>query len=153
MNRVILRAGMAVAAALASVGVLVPPVAAGDAKGPACTDFSGKADFYYSATEVPGEAIVQIAFDLAAPSCTTWTYTLHVYDASGQRELISTPAPGDGSQRLTLRASVPGDPVVPPDTVCITTTTTRNGRISDVAPDVGCALAQLGVGGPGQTWH
>lgn len=153
MKRTILRGLLALATGLAGVTAVASPVGAGDARGPGCSDFSGNADFYYSATDVPGEAVLQIGFDVAAPSCSDWSYNLHVLDHSGQRELVKASIPGDGAQRLVIRASVPGEPL-PPSKVCIYTTTSKGNRVSDVAPDSGCAVVDMAVGGgPGQTWH
>jgi len=153
MIRIVLRGLLALATTVAGLTLWAAPVGAGDARGPACSDFSGKADMFYSATDTTGEAVVQISFDLAGPSCSDWTYNLHVLDATGARELVSTSTAGDGTQRLTMRASVPGDPLLPPDNVCIyTTTTTKGGRVSDRAPDTGCQQVKLGGPPPGQNW-
>lgn len=154
MKRTILRALLALATGLAGVTVAASSVTAGDARGPGCSDFSGQGNFFYTATDVAGEAIVEISFDVASPSCSDWSYNLHVLDETGQRELVKSSIPGNGSGRLTIRASVPGDPVLPPKKVCIYTTTTKGARVSDVAPDDGCAPVEIGtIGGPGQNWQ
>lgn len=127
---------------------------AGDAMGPACSDFAGGASLTYSAVETPGEAVAAISFDLAAASCADWIYTLYVLDATGQRELVRSGVSGNGQQRLTITTSVPGDPVLPPSSVCLFTSTRRGDRVADVAPDAGCAPAQLLSSGHGDhAWH
>lgn len=152
MSSTLRRTALSLAFAAAAMAVAAE-AAAGDAKGPACADFAGAASISYSLTDTPAEAVAAISFDLAAPSCPDWAYRLHVLDRSGHRELARQSIPGDGSQRLTLSVAVPGDPVIPPTGVCVFTSVTKGDRVSDVAPDVGCAPAQLTTAGHGDhTW-
>ncbi len=155
MKYKVLRAMVAAGAVTVSgLGLVGHPASAGDAHGPACSDWSGTAEVSYGISRQTGQAIVRVAnATLAAPSCESWDYNLYVLDAAGATLLASSSRPGDGEKAITLSTPVPGNPL-PPQKVCIYTTTSHNGRVSDTAPDGGCVVLDLDLtGGPARVWN
>lgn len=150
------RAALLTAAALAVAGLQAVPATAGDARGPVCSDIISGSVIYKTDQDPSsaslGKGVVTTNSDLAAPSCTEWNYTVYVLDQSGTTTLASQSIQGDGSQVLAHRMVLEGDPVLPPQTVCVYGETSRNGRAADRVPDTGCVEAKLDKPPGGQNW-
>lgn len=138
----------ALGALVAAVGVVSSPTSSAGSPGPGCADFiSGS--WGYSLTSNPGRGSLTVNADLAAPSCPDYAYDLFALDEAGTRLLAHSSVSGNGAVTLALRASVPGDPLLPPSTICIYGTTGRGGRVYDRAPDTGCIIVSSQTHGDG----
>lgn len=139
----LLAVGAAVAAALAV------PSGAVDAKGPPCADITfGDGGFSSFATEPP-ISLVDWRFDLAQPSCAGVTYTLYIYDLTGDTLLATDTVSGvGGAPSISFSEAVIG--AMDPLGVCLVGTTSIGRHVIDRAPDQGCApLTPDGSGGVG----
>jgi hypothetical protein len=142
-------------ALLAVVGaaLAIPATAAtapGDVvRGPACgnitlwdTEQSGPP--VYRGTE-GGSAMVGASLTTAKPSCSGFTYTIYIYDESGQNLIASVTFVGDDATSLftwtyTFATGAP-------HAICIKADSTRDGRVIDAAPNSGCEVLIINASG------
>lgn len=133
---VLLAVGAAVAAALAV------PSGAVDAKGPPCANITFGDGSYIAPS-------LDWGVTLAAPSCEFVTYTLEIYDLSGQRLLATKTISGVGGETILSFDHTFGDDA-PTDGVCLVGTTSIARHVVDRAPDGECVpVTPDGAGGVG----
>ena len=118
-------------------------------RGPACADITlfgpdGSGNPVYTTrqagTTTPGPATVYAALTTAKPSCSGFTYTITVYDATGTTVLDSQTFAGDDtSSSFSYSFSPPGGP----SEVCISATSSRDEKVIDAAPNSGCVVIAL----------
>jgi hypothetical protein len=133
MRRVLALPVLAIAL-LAAAGV---GMAAGDAKGPPCTDIS-----FTNGDVSRTSRTVDLTLFLPTASCKSATYTLVVLDEAGDLTPLATDsAPGDGDaffadgrDIVTLQATETA-PLATDEDVCVYATSTFHGRVADRAPD------------------
>lgn len=120
------------ASTLALVGTSVAgAVGTGDVKGPNCADIVGGAGGYSSAG-------AGIQLQLAAPSCQGVTYALVAYDDAGNQTVVgSASVAGDGSEQITLQATIDDSD---DNTICVYVASMagRGPHVFDRGPDAGC---------------
>jgi hypothetical protein len=132
----LLAVGAAVAAALAV------PSGAVDTKGPPCADITF-GDGSYIAPSLDWRV------ELAAPSCAFVTYTIYIYDVSGQTLLATETISGvSGETSLNFGHTLSGTNV--PAVVCLVGETSIARHVADRAPDGECVpVTPDGSGGVG----
>jgi hypothetical protein len=131
----LLAVGAAVAAALAV------PSSAVDTQGPPCADITF-GDGSYIAPSLDWRV------ELAAPSCERVTYTLEIYDLSGQTLLATETISGDGEAILNFEHTFADG--APADGVCLVGTTSIARHVADRAPNGECVpVTPDGSGGVG----
>lgn len=139
-----------------ATAALALPVAATTApvdqvKGPACGDITFWDDVQGGPpayTTFGGAASVFSSLTTAKPSCAKTTYAVSVYDSTGTTLLTSQSQVGDGSTSLFLFTLTPAGA---PAQVCVSASSSRDGKVIDAAPNSGCVVLSLGLspGGSG----
>jgi hypothetical protein len=151
MRTITVLAVLTVALVIPATGATAPddPV-----KGPGCGDIifsdpdgaEGGPPVYRT---IGGTPTVFSAVTTAKPSCSGFTYTVTVYDASGTTVLgMQTFSGDDATSEFQSAVSPTGGP----SQVCVAaTSTTRNGKVVDAAPNVGCfsLVLEISPGGSG----
>jgi hypothetical protein len=133
MRRVLALPVLAIAL-LAAAGVAG---AAGDAKGPPCTDIS------FTRNDVSRtNRTVDLTLLLPKASCPSVSYTLVVLDEATDTSPLTTDSePGDGEAFFTdgtdivLLQATESTNLASDDDVCVYATSTLHGRVADRAPD------------------
>jgi hypothetical protein len=134
---------LALIAVGAAVTALLPvSSAAVDTQGPRCADIVSGDGGYALTDPATGEPLPQPALDwdfvLASPSCAAVTYTLYIYDSSGDTLLATQTVTGvSGATRIEFAQTFngPGEPTADPDGVCLVGTTSLGRHVADRAPD------------------
>src|SRR4051794_13555367 len=132
---------------IVATAALALPVAATTApvdqvKGPACGDITlfddvqGGPPAYTTFTPTP---TVYASLMTAKPSCAKTTCTISVYDSTGAL-LTSETNMGDGSTSTFLFTYSPPNG---PQQVCISASSSRDGKVIDAAPNSGCYVLAL----------
>src|SRR3954453_13758897 len=103
---------------------------------PAYTTFDG--------STFNGPATVFASLTTAKPSCAKATYTISVYDAAGTTLLNSRTYPGDDTTSVFQFTFLPADA---PSQVCVSASSSRDGKVVDAAPNSGCSVLTLGLSG------
>jgi hypothetical protein len=130
MNRIFLM----VVATLAAAALAGGAGAAGDAKGPPCTDVvDGIAGYTYDA----GTGIVTVELTMGAPACAVATYLVDIKNLAGTATLVNDVAP-QSTSGSTVTFSYTFTSGAPSDGVCIVAETSIKGHAIDRAPDDGC---------------
>lgn len=143
---------LALLAVAAAVTALVP-VASGavdDTKGPSCANIVfGDGGYSFFATQPPS-ASLDWRVDLAEPSCASVTYTLYIYDSTGERLLETETVSGvSGAESISFSEAFVGATATSAG-VCLVGTTSLGRHVADRAPDLGCApVTPDGSGGVG----
>src|SRR5438045_3468123 len=76
-------------AAFAAAGLVAGSVAAGDTKGPPCTNIvSGTAGYAYDSSDSSG-TVQAIILELRAPACAGESYVVEIYDIGGTNLLAT----------------------------------------------------------------
>lgn len=135
---------LAVLAASLSLPVAGSSAPIDQVKGPACGDITLGPDQagppVYTTLRGTIPATVYALLTTAKPSCSSMTYTISVYDATGTTLLNSGMFQGDDtSSSFSYSFSLAGAP----NPVCITATSTRDGHVVDSAPNSGCFSLSL----------
>ena len=136
MRTITLLAVLSMALVIPATGVTAPsdPV-----KGPACGDITfsdpeGAGPPVYR-SDITGIPTVFSSVTTQKPSCSHMAYTVTVYDVTGITVLGAQTFNGDDSASLFQSAV---SPTGGPSQVCVVATSTRNGKVVDVAPNTGC---------------
>jgi len=135
MQRLFLMAVATFAAAALAAGA----GAAGDAKGPPCTNVvDGVVGYSYDVNTGTGTVTVDLA--LGAPACSAATYIVDIYDFAGDNVLVSDVTPQSTSgTAMTFSYTFSGG--APSDGVCVVAQTSIKNHLIDRAPDGDCAPA------------
>jgi hypothetical protein len=118
-------------------------------KGPPCGDITFWDDVQsgppaYSTNHGTAPPTVFASLTTAKPSCAKATYTISVYDATGTTLLTSQTYLGDGTTSVfQFTYSPPGAP----QQVCVSASSSRDGKVIDAAPNSGCFVLVLDASG------
>jgi hypothetical protein len=125
-------------AAFAAAALVAGNVAAGDTKGPPCTNIvSGTAGYAYDSSDSSG-TVQAIILELGAPACAGESYALEIYDIGGTNLLqtVNQDAVAGETQSMISYSFAAG--TAPPDGVCIVVDTFFKKHLADRGPDSGC---------------
>lgn len=126
-------------ATLAATALAAGAGAAGDAKGPACTDVvDGVVGYSYDAGTGTGTVTVDLA--LGAPACAVATYVVEIMNFAGTSTLVSGVAP-ESTSGTAMTFSYTFNSGAPSDGVCIVAQTSIKNHLIDRAPNNDCAPA------------
>jgi len=136
---------LAVVAAALSLPVAGSSAPIDQVKGPACGDITlwdpdQAGPPVYTTQRGTAPATVFALLTTAKPSCSSMTYTISVYDATGTTLLNSQTFQGDDT---SSSFSYSFSPAGAPSQVCISATRTRDGHVVDSAPNSGCFSLSL----------
>jgi hypothetical protein len=139
--------------AIPAVGTTAP----GDqVRGPGCGNItlwnSDKSDPpQYSSGNPAGSTAptVYAVLTTAKASCSGFVYTINLYQENGTTLITSQTYNGDDATSEFPLFTYEFPTTNYPQAVCISATSTRDGRVIDAAPDSGCAVRTLdgGIGG------
>jgi hypothetical protein len=136
-----------VATAALALPVAATTAPADQVKGPACGDITLYDDAqsgppaYSTFTPTP---TVYASVTTAKPSCAKATYTISVYDSTGTTLLTSQTYTGDDSTSTFQFTYAPPNG---PQQVCISASSSRDGKVIDAAPNSGCYVLTLDSSG------
>jgi hypothetical protein len=126
MKRIFLMAVTTLAAAALAAGA----GAAGDAKGPACTNVVDGIAGYRTDTRT-----VTVELTLGAPACATATYLVEIKNFAGTTTLVSDLTPESTSGTTMTFVYTFSSASAPSDGVCVVAQTSIKKHLIDRAPD------------------
>jgi hypothetical protein len=134
MRTITLLAVLTMGLALPATGATAP---SDQVRGPACGDitFSDPDQAGPPVYRTIGSPTVFSSLTTAKPSCSGFSYTVTVYDASGTTVLGTQTFAGDDATSLFQSAI---SPTGGPSQVCVAATSIRHGKVIDAAPNSGC---------------